>query len=374
MVMSLKTDASALPVSVSAGVCRLSGDWNVQALSLRHEVERRRQALQAVSTSVKWDLSGVELLDAVGAQMLWQCWGQSIPPGTQLSAGQQALFKILAEHPVAPPPPAPATDWFGAIRTLGQGFLTSIDHGRMLLVLLGSLLFNFIGFVTRPVRGPWREISAQVSGPARRRWHYSLSRIFDWYRAVLSVCTTTGGVWCGAVYCQATGCRHRARAGSCARRDPGGGSFRLIDHGANWRHACHARARRDGRDGDLARAAFDFAARTRACIDDALIGPLDGCDGLARWHAGRKISAGFVCGVVRREIADAIGIKNYWIGMIKGVTFGAWIALVACHFGLRIEPNTESLGKGTTTSVVTSITGVILIDAIYAIIFNEMNI
>jgi phospholipid/cholesterol/gamma-HCH transport system permease protein len=74
------------------------------------------------------------------------------------------------------------------------------------------------------------------------------------------------------------------------------------------------------------------------------------------------------------RLPDAIGIKNYWIGMIKGVTFGVWVALVACHFGLRIEPNTESLGKGTTASVVTAITGVILIDAIYAIIFNEMNI
>mgnify|MGYP006948780998 CR=1 FL=1 len=31
--------------------------------------------------------------------------------------------------------------------------------------------------------------------------------------------------------------------------------------------------------------------------------------------------------------------------------------------GLRIQPNTESLGRGTTTSVVTSITGVILLDA-----------
>jgi phospholipid/cholesterol/gamma-HCH transport system permease protein len=74
------------------------------------------------------------------------------------------------------------------------------------------------------------------------------------------------------------------------------------------------------------------------------------------------------------QLPDAIGIKNYWISVIKGITFGAWIALVACHFGLRIKPNTESLGRGTTASVVTAITGVILIDALYAILFNEMDI
>jgi phospholipid/cholesterol/gamma-HCH transport system permease protein len=74
------------------------------------------------------------------------------------------------------------------------------------------------------------------------------------------------------------------------------------------------------------------------------------------------------------ELPDAVGITNYKISLIKGMTFGVWIALIACHFGLRIEPNTESLGRGTTASVVTAITGVILIDALYAILFNEMGI
>lgn len=57
--------------------------------------------------------------------------------------------------------------------------------------------------------------------------------------------------------------------------------------------------------------------------------------------------------------------------MLKGVTFGILIALVACHFGLRIKPNTESLGQGTTSSVVISITIVIIADAIFAILFSK---
>jgi len=47
---------------------------------------------------------------------------------------------------------------------------------------------------------------------------------------------------------------------------------------------------------------------------------------------------------------------------------------VACHFGLRIEPNTESLGEGTTRSVVTSITVVIIVDAVFAILFKDVGI
>ena len=75
-----------------------------------------------------------------------------------------------------------------------------------------------------------------------------------------------------------------------------------------------------------------------------------------------------------QSLPDAISLTNYWIGILKGVTFGILIALIACHFGLCIQPNTESLGRGTTTSVVTSITGVILLDALYAVIFSSVGI
>jgi phospholipid/cholesterol/gamma-HCH transport system permease protein len=88
----------------------------------------------------------------------------------------------------------------------------------------------------------------------------------------------------------------------------------------------------------------------------------------ANWQLGLSMQWFF------SELPDAVGLTNYKISLIKGVTFGAWIAMIACHFGLRIEPNTESLGRGTTASVVTAITGVILIDALYAILFNEMGI
>jgi phospholipid/cholesterol/gamma-HCH transport system permease protein len=74
-----------------------------------------------------------------------------------------------------------------------------------------------------------------------------------------------------------------------------------------------------------------------------------------------------------QELPAAVPLANYWIGLGKGVVFGVLIALVACHFGLRIKPNTESLGQGTTLSVVTAITVVILADAIFAILFKNVG-
>ena len=73
-------------------------------------------------------------------------------------------------------------------------------------------------------------------------------------------------------------------------------------------------------------------------------------------------------------LPGAVPAVNVWLAMGKGVVFGVLIALVACHFGLRVKPNTESLGIGTTNSVVTSITVVIIVDAVFAIMFKDVGI
>jgi phospholipid/cholesterol/gamma-HCH transport system permease protein len=69
-----------------------------------------------------------------------------------------------------------------------------------------------------------------------------------------------------------------------------------------------------------------------------------------------------------------VPVANVWIGLSKGVVFGVLIALIACHFGLRVKPNTESLSARTTTSVVTSITVVILVDAVFAVFTRNLGL
>jgi phospholipid/cholesterol/gamma-HCH transport system permease protein len=69
----------------------------------------------------------------------------------------------------------------------------------------------------------------------------------------------------------------------------------------------------------------------------------------------------------------AVDSANLALAVGKTTVFGVLIALIACHFGLRVEPNTESLGQGTTASVVTSITVVILVDALFAILFKDIG-
>jgi phospholipid/cholesterol/gamma-HCH transport system permease protein len=64
---------------------------------------------------------------------------------------------------------------------------------------------------------------------------------------------------------------------------------------------------------------------------------------------------------------------NIWIASVKTLTFGMTIALISCHFGLRAKPNTESVSSSITTSVVAAITLVILLDAVFAIMFRSVG-
>ena len=65
-------------------------------------------------------------------------------------------------------------------------------------------------------------------------------------------------------------------------------------------------------------------------------------------------------------LPKVVPLANLTLAVGKSVVFGVFIALIACHYGLRVKPNTESLGQGTTA--------VILIDALFAVVFKSVGI
>ncbi|MBV8804200.1 MAG: ABC transporter permease, partial [Sinobacteraceae bacterium] len=110
----------------------------------------------------------------------------------------------------------------------------------------------------------------------------------------------------------------------------------------------------------------------------ALAQPLAGLWTTAVALIGGMIAAHVSMGVGYDYFLDAlpraVPIANFWIGLGKGVVFGMIIAIVACHFGLRVKPNTESLGAGTTSSVVIAISSVLVADALFAVLFSHIGI
>jgi phospholipid/cholesterol/gamma-HCH transport system permease protein len=66
--------------------------------------------------------------------------------------------------------------------------------------------------------------------------------------------------------------------------------------------------------------------------------------------------------------------QHFWVGIVKTPVFALVVALVGCRQGLLVGDDVVSLGRRTTSSVVQSIFLVILLDAIFAIVFYQLNV
>lgn len=62
------------------------------------------------------------------------------------------------------------------------------------------------------------------------------------------------------------------------------------------------------------------------------------------------------------------------VGMVKAPVFAAFIALIACRMGMMVARDARSVGINTTSTVVQSIVWVILLDAVFAVVFERLDI
>jgi len=75
-----------------------------------------------------------------------------------------------------------------------------------------------------------------------------------------------------------------------------------------------------------------------------------------------------------RQLQAAVGIDLFVAGMIKAPVFAVLIAAIGCYMGLQVEGNAESVGRLTTQSVVVSIFAVIVVDALFSMLFATFGI
>ena len=74
------------------------------------------------------------------------------------------------------------------------------------------------------------------------------------------------------------------------------------------------------------------------------------------------------------RVGVAITLPSYIIGIGKAPVFATIVAGVGCYRGLRVEDSAESVGQQTTISVVQAIFLVIVVDAIFSVIFSELGL
>lgn len=70
---------------------------------------------------------------------------------------------------------------------------------------------------------------------------------------------------------------------------------------------------------------------------------------------------------------DYVPFVNFFIGMVKVPFFAAVIAIVGCRRGLVVKEDVISLGRQVTTAVVQSIFIIFMLNAMFALLFQDLN-
>jgi phospholipid/cholesterol/gamma-HCH transport system permease protein len=353
----------------------LTGDWTTLSLARRYEDIKHALSEVASESGLTWDLSELQHLDLTGAVLLWRVWGRSLPEKAVIPTALTEWFTHLGS--VQTPGPIRSSRE-GAPRRfvgrVGQGTLDFAQEVREIVWLVGRLVLDLWNCIQYPERWPLREVSAgmfragaqampilalvgfligvvlsYLSGDQLRRFGAEIYVI-----NLLGVgCTRELGPLLSAILVA-------GRSGSSITAQLG--VMRLNEE-----------------IDALTTIGISYTQRLvlPKVIALAVAQPLAGLWTTAISLLGGIVAAQLSLGVRYAQFLDAlpgaIPIANYWIGLVKGVAFGAIIALVSCHFGLRIKPNTESLGSGTTSAVVVAISSVLVADALFAILFSHLG-
>ena len=75
-----------------------------------------------------------------------------------------------------------------------------------------------------------------------------------------------------------------------------------------------------------------------------------------------------------RRIVENVGVSDFWVGLSKAPVMAITIAAIGCRQGMQVGGDVESLGRRVTTAVVQAIFSIILIDAVFAIVYMKLNV
>lgn len=352
-----------------------SGTWQVQPLARPQVLAQIESTLRSLSdaTSLQWDLRNIKALDHIGAQILWNAWNKQLPEKINLAQQHEAFFARLQNAAAAPDIKKPThKEAFHA--WLGTTTHALHQHFSGFIALIGQLVLDCARLAMQPHRGPWREISANVF-----RTGYQALGITALVGFLIGVVLS----YLSAQQLQTFGADVYLVniLGMAIIRELGPLLAAILVAGRSGSSiTAQIGVMRVTEELDamlVMGLPHGFRLIMPRVLALAISMPL-----LVVWTDAMALLGGMAAASIElglsplyflKELPDAVPVANYWIGLGKGLAFGILIALVACHFGLRIEPNTESLGQLTTTSVVTAITVVILADAVFAIVFKGVG-
>jgi phospholipid/cholesterol/gamma-HCH transport system permease protein len=351
---------------------KLTGSWNLRSLLAAPDLNQAISS-HAVNKNMQWDMNLIDVLDSAGALILWKAWGKKLPAALQMKPEHQRLFDRWQAQKI--PEAEPVSSRSTLLIKYGSQLLTNFWTQLLQLVaLLGQLVLDISYLLLHPGEIPWSEISITIYESGVRALGitalvgFLIGIVLSYLSALqlkifgaeiyiidilgLSVIRELGPLLAAILVAGRSGSAMTAQIGIMrVTEELDALSAMGISH-------------------SLRLILPKVAALT-------LVLPL-----LSVWTSAMALMGGMFSAQTTLDISyqqfflklpDVVPLTNVFIGLWKSAVFGLMIALIACHFGFRIKPNTESLGNETTNSVVAAITVVIMIDAIFAILFMHVG-
>ena len=76
---------------------------------------------------------------------------------------------------------------------------------------------------------------------------------------------------------------------------------------------------------------------------------------------------------IQRMLAD-VSVSNFWVALSKAPVMAVVIAGIGCRQGMEVGGDVKSLGRRVTSAVVHAIFSIILIDALFALLYMELKV
>ncbi|KIQ29222.1 ABC transporter permease [Variovorax paradoxus] len=352
-----------------------TGRWTALGMSSFSAWQALSKSLEAAppADDRAWDLRPIEQLDHIGAQLLWEHWRHEWPATLEMEAQHKAVLDQVAQYTVATPDEPPKT-LADRIRAFSHNGPRAMYVMRDFVGLIGQLAIDVGTLIRAPHRAPWRDFSGHLYQFGATALHitalvglligvvlaYLISQQLRQYGAEafvvnilgLSLVRELGPVLAAVLIAGRSGSAITAQIG-VMRVTEELDAMRVmgIPHG--------------------------FRLVMPRVLALAIAMPL-----ISLWTSMAALLGGMLAADAALDISPAyflsalpraVPIANLWLAMAKSAVFGILIALIGCYFGMKVKPNTESLGRGTTSSVVTSITAVILVDALFAVLFKGIG-
>ena len=362
-------------IDSNTATLRLRGDWSLRRFATLEPVVARQHR---DSRAKRIDITGIERLDSAGALLIARLLKHD-SLGADAIAGasdeQRALIEtVLATLDQSIAKPAPRR-WSDMLARIGQATLEIVAQGKRLLGFIGVVTASLPSVIFRPKR--WRPVSVV---------HHMEQTGLDALPIIALLSFMVGAVitFLGAVVLREFGA-------SVFAVELVGFSF-LREFGVLLTAILLA-----GRTASAFTAQIG-AMKAREEIDAIRTLGMDPIEVLVlpRLFALLIVfplltfvamAAGIVGGLIICALSldispamflarfqDTFQMRHFAVGMIKAPVFAVVIALIGCLEGFKVSGSAESVGQRTTSSVVQAIFLVILLDALFALLFQEIGL